>query len=91
MGSPSMYIAPTGQTFAHLRQEVQEHELAHFSSKIHDYFGVFSSQFEVKCVDAFNLVADSDASCAEYASVAVNNQEVMGGVNWLPWSSCAQT
>ena len=44
-----------------------------FLIKIHDYLGVFSSQFEVKCVDAFNLVADADASGAEDASVAVNN------------------
>ena len=45
---------------------------APFLVLIHDDLCVFAAEFEVKCVGAFDLVADADASCAEYASVAVN-------------------
>src|SRR3989337_1119086 len=48
--------------------------------KIHYDFGVFSSQFQVQRVNAFDFIADSYAPGAQYAPISVDNQEVVGRV-----------
>jgi hypothetical protein len=50
---------------------------------IHNNLRFFAALFEVKRVGSFNFVADAYASGAEYASVAVNYEEVVCGVDFV--------
>jgi hypothetical protein len=49
--------------------------------EVHDDLGVFAAKFEVKGVDAFDFVADADATGTQDTSVAVDNEEGVGGVD----------
>jgi len=50
--------------------------------KIHYHLGVFSSQFQVQRVNAFDFIADSYAPSAQYAPISVDDQKVVGRVNF---------
>jgi hypothetical protein len=50
---------------------------------IHYNLGFFTALLEVECVGSFDFVADAYASGAEYASVTVDYEEVVCGVDFV--------